>query len=328
MRVALGAGRPRIVRQLLTESDAAVGRRRRGGRGVGVCADAGARRARPAEDSPRAGHRARRPRPRLHRADLGAHRHPVRRSCRRGRRRGRDLQSVLKEGGRDSRVGAGWLRARTGGQRDCRLGRPGRGGDSARAQLRAAAGRRCRLQLGACADVADIAAANATYPDARIDGAAYAESRATPPRVAWRGSGGRGHRVAAASTRGDWGIRIEGQPVDRSNALAADWQVVTPGYFEALGTPLRAGRTFTDADTDDVAPVIIVNETMARKYWPGHERDRHAGCRWADNDRWMTVVGVVADIHHRGLDVEPRPEMYRPHTQFRYGGQDAPAVPR
>ena len=38
------------------------------------------------------------------------------------------------------------------------------------------------------------------------------------------------------------------------------------------------------------------------------------------NDRWITVVGVVADIHHRGLDVQPRPEMYRPHTQFRYGG--------
>ena len=38
------------------------------------------------------------------------------------------------------------------------------------------------------------------------------------------------------------------------------------------------------------------------------------------NDRWITVVGVVADIHHRGLDMEPRPEMYRPHTQFRYGG--------
>src|SRR4029077_6353840 len=40
-----------------------------------------------------------------------------------------------------------------------------------------------------------------------------------------------------------------------------------------------------------------------------------------------TVVGVVADVHHRGLDMQPRPEMYRPHTQFRYGGPDAEAVP-
>jgi putative ABC transport system permease protein len=45
------------------------------------------------------------------------------------------------------------------------------------------------------------------------------------------------------------------------------------------------------------------------------------------NDRWITVVGIVGDIHHRGLDQLPRPEMYRPHTQFRYGGDAiAPAV--
>ena len=55
-------------------------------------------------------------------------------------------------------------------------------------------------------------------------------------------------------------------------SLAADWQVVTPGYFEAIGTPLRAGRTFTDADRADTLPVIVVNETMARKFWPGTTR--------------------------------------------------------
>jgi putative ABC transport system permease protein len=129
-----------------------------------------------------------------------------------------------------------------------------------------------------------------------------------------------------ASTRGDWGIRIEGRPVDPREAVAADWQVVTPGYFEALGTPLRGGRTFTDADRADTLPVIVVNETMAKKYWPGRPA---IGRRMTmgSNDRWITVVGVVADIHHRGLDMAPRPEMYRPHTQFRYGGPDASAVP-
>ena len=94
---------------------------------------------------------------------------------------------------------------------------------------------------------------------------------------------------------------------------------MTPGYFEALGTPLRAGRTFTDADRADTLPVIVVNETMARKFWPGTSP---IGRRLSmgNNNRWITVVGVVADIHHRGLDVLPRPEMYRAHTQFRYGG--------
>jgi len=70
----------------------------------------------------------------------------------------------------------------------------------------------------------------------------------------------------------------------------------------------------------------VVNETMAKKFWPAAQA---VGRRMTmgSNDRWITVVGVVADIHHRGLDMEPRPEMYRPHTQFRYGGPDAPAVP-
>jgi hypothetical protein len=112
-----------------------------------------------------------------------------------------------------------------------------------------------------------------------------------------------------ASTRGDWGIRIEGRPSDPRDNLAADWQVVTPGYFEALGTPLRGGRTFTDADRADTLLVIVINETMAKKYWPGVDaigrRMRMGG------SEWITVVGVVADIHHRGL--QPRPGCIAPH---------------
>jgi putative ABC transport system permease protein len=118
---------------------------------------------------------------------------------------------------------------------------------------------------------------------------------------------------------------VEGRPADNQRSIAADWQVVTPGYFEAIGTPLREGRTFTDADTATSLPVIIVNETMAEKYWTGTSA---VGRRMAmgGNGVWLTVVGVVADVHHRGLDMLPRPEMYRAHTQFRYGGSDAPAV--
>ena len=67
-----------------------------------------------------------------------------------------------------------------------------------------------------------------------------------------------------ASTRGDWGIRIEGRPIDPRDNLAADWQVVTPGYFEALGTPLRGGRTFTDADRADTLPVIVSTRRWRR----------------------------------------------------------------
>jgi putative ABC transport system permease protein len=128
-----------------------------------------------------------------------------------------------------------------------------------------------------------------------------------------------------ATTRGDWGVRIEGDAPNAGNGRAADWQVVTPGYFEAMGTAVKAGRTFTEADRADTLPVIVVNEAMATRFWPGRNA---IGRRltMGGNGPWITVIGVVTDVHHRGLDAVPRPEMYRPHSQFRYGGSDAPAV--
>src|SRR5207302_6994555 len=72
-----------------------------------------------------------------------------------------------------------------------------------------------------------------------------------------------------ATTRGDWGIRIEGRPAQGNIPLAADWQVVTPGYFAAIGTPIRSGRPVMDGDRSDTLPVIAINETMARTFWPG-----------------------------------------------------------
>ena len=235
-----------------------------------------------------------------------------------------DLQSVLKEGGRDSRVGAGWLRRVLVTSEI-----------AASVVLVAAA----MLLARSFARLLDVDAGfnpahvltlrtslpNATYTDSAAMVRAYAEVGRGLRESPGVQAAGAVTGLPMASTRGDWGIRIEGRPMDPREGLAADWQVVTPGYFEALGTPLRGGRTFTDADTASSLPVIVVNETMAKKYWPGVDA---VGRRMTmgSNDRWITVVGVVADIHHRGLDMEPRPEMYRPHTQFRYGGADAPAV--
>ncbi len=235
-----------------------------------------------------------------------------------------DLQSVLKEGGRDSRVGAGWLRRVLVTSEI-----------AASVVLVAAA----MLLARSFARLLDVDAGfnpahvltlrtslpNATYTDSAAMVRAYAEVGRRLRESPGVQAAGAVTGLPMASTRGDWGIRIEGRPMDPREGLAADWQVVTPGYFEALGTPLRGGRTFTDADTASSLPVIVVNETMAKKYWPGVDA---VGRRMTmgSNDRWITVVGVVADIHHRGLDMEPRPEMYRPHTQFRYGGADAPAV--
>jgi putative ABC transport system permease protein len=236
-----------------------------------------------------------------------------------------DLQPVLKEGGRDSRVGSGWLR---------RVLVVSEIAASvvlvASAMLLARSFARL-LDVDAGFNPAHVltlrtSLPNTTYADAGAMVRAYTEVGRRLRESPGVQAAGAVTGLPLASTRGDWGIRLEGRPVEGQAGLAADWQVVTAGYFEALGTPLRAGRTFTGADTADTLPVIVVNETMARKFWPGESA---VGRRltMGDNGRWITVAGVVADVHHRGLDMQPRPEMYRPHTQFRYGGPDAAAVP-
>jgi len=235
-----------------------------------------------------------------------------------------DLQPVLKEGGRDSRIATGWLR------------RVLVVGEVAAAVVLVAA---ALLLARSFARLLDVDAGfnpshvltlrtslpNQTYAEPAAMVKAYAEVGRRLRESPGVQAAGAVTGLPLASTRGDWGIRLEGQPVNHRSGLAADWQVVTPGYFDAIGTPLRAGRTFTDADAADTLLVIVVNETMAKKFWPGISA---IGRRltMGSNDRWITVVGVVADVHHRGLDIQPRPEMYRPHTQFRYGGANAPAV--
>ena len=90
---------------------------------------------------------------------------------------------------------------------------------------------------------------------------------------------------------------------------------ITPDYFRVLQTPLLKGRFFTDADGSDSPEVVIVNEAFAKKYFPNEEPLGKRISRDDENPRWATIVGVVGNIRHRGLDIEPRPEFYLPHAQ-------------
>jgi putative ABC transport system permease protein len=94
---------------------------------------------------------------------------------------------------------------------------------------------------------------------------------------------------------------------------------VTTHYLQTMGIPLRQGRYFDETDTEGSAPVAIINETMARQYWP----DQNAmGKRFRLGDseakrwhKWITVVGVVADIRQMGVDAPVKDEMYLPYQQ-------------
>ncbi len=131
------------------------------------------------------------------------------------------------------------------------------------------------------------------------------------------------HAVAAASqfppgTVFSGGLRFEGRPSQAGGTLdQADTTLATPGFFQTLGIPLRAGRTFTPADTATAPRVAVINEAFARRYY----RDRSPiGSRVAlGNDPaspWITITGVVADTRGHGLLQPSREEIYFPVTQM------------
>jgi predicted permease len=110
-------------------------------------------------------------------------------------------------------------------------------------------------------------------------------------------------------------VKLAGS-ADRRERLNAFTNTVTPNYFAVMGIPVRAGRGFTDADRDGSIPVVIVNETAARTWWPGQSAVGQP-VSFEQNDRNIvaTVIGVTADARLIGTDTRIRPEMYVPLAQ-------------
>ena len=116
----------------------------------------------------------------------------------------------------------------------------------------------------------------------------------------------------------DFGVQyfVEGRAeAAGAQPSSAGYQVVSPGYFEAMGIRIAAGRDFRDSDAADAAPVVMVNETLARQQWPGGDALGKRVRLGRDGAAWMTVTGVVADIRHLGPAMPPRPEIYQPLAQ-------------
>ena len=119
---------------------------------------------------------------------------------------------------------------------------------------------------------------------------------------------------------GTSGFVVEGRPPERGLGNDANHRQVTPDYLQTLGLPLKSGRYLSDSDGPNSQPVAVINEAMARAYWPGEEA---VGKRFKigglDSPRpWVTVAGVVADIRQMGLDEPAKPEMYLPYRQVDY----------
>lgn len=105
---------------------------------------------------------------------------------------------------------------------------------------------------------------------------------------------------------------IEGRPLDPSHLMSAGWQVVGPGYFGTLNIPIVRGRDITIADTVQAAPVAVINERMADRYWPNEDPLGHRislGLPGPANP-WVTIIGIARDTPHRAIDSKSEPDWY------------------
>ena len=123
--------------------------------------------------------------------------------------------------------------------------------------------------------------------------------------------------LSPSNINGDFDI--EGKTFDDPNR-ATEYMVVTPGYFEAMRMHIVSGRGIGSGDVSDGERVCVVNQAMARRYFGTEDPvGRHMRIGWSDDKRWMTVVGVLADIKRFGLDNDAQPETYLPLSQQPFG---------
>jgi predicted permease len=105
-------------------------------------------------------------------------------------------------------------------------------------------------------------------------------------------------------------------PVDPKRSYDANHRQVSADYLRTMGIPMRRGRAFERTDGARSQPVAIVNEAMARQYWPGVEA---LGKRFRIGDAsnpWITIVGIAGDVRQMGLDAPVKAEMYLPYSQI------------
>ena len=124
--------------------------------------------------------------------------------------------------------------------------------------------------------------------------------------------------VQALPLRGDYvlSFTVRGRPAPKpGEGTSANHRSISPDYFRALGVPLLRGRTFTPRDAEKAPMVAIVDQAFADRYFPGEEPLGQGIDIGNGTDGFYEIVGVVGNVHHYGLDVDPNPTMYVPFKQ-------------
>ena len=117
---------------------------------------------------------------------------------------------------------------------------------------------------------------------------------------------------------------VVGRPVDLNAQVGAGWLSVSAGYFEVFQIPILRGRAFTDKDVGGSPGVVLINQTMAKKYWPkedpvGQQIVIGKGVGKEFEEPARQIIGVVGDIHSEGLNQNPVPQMFVPVGQVTDG---------
>jgi predicted permease len=113
-----------------------------------------------------------------------------------------------------------------------------------------------------------------------------------------------------------WGFHVENQRGDPSEAPSVERYSVTPDYFRTMQIPLVRGRLFTAADRATTLPVMVVSEATANLGWPGRDPISRRVRIGSTDTPWRTIVGIVGDVRHTALDAAVRPQMYLPQSQL------------
>ncbi len=120
--------------------------------------------------------------------------------------------------------------------------------------------------------------------------------------------------ISGGDSVGD--VHIEGRPFAQGAAPAASFRRALPNYFRLMGIPMIRGREFEDRDDAKHTKVTIINESMARRFWPDSDP---IGARIqigpSETPRWSTIVGVVKDVRQEGLDTDSKLSTYEPLAQ-------------
>jgi predicted permease len=161
----------------------------------------------------------------------------------------------------------------------------------------------------------ELSLPNTKYPDQDRIVALYHELLLRIQNLPGVESAGISEVVPLAGAGESTGMRIpDFHSADEKERPYANYTIVTPGYFSAIGTSILQGRDFSESDTADSMPVAIINQAMAKKFWPGQNPlGKAAGVPIRKFD--MTIIGVIPDLKHLSLREEPAPEVYVPYTQ-------------